>query len=152
MKCLEFADQYNLGKLKKYIKLFVLDNLEEISKSNMDFIKLPVSLQIELVKHPMAVVCEENPAENEKQLFPLLWNSIVWVEEEEQEQYVPKILNAVHLPCVSPDYLNYIESKVGHIQKAKDLIGQARALIRYLFCVVKNVEIHVLIEAFSIVV
>ena len=128
LKLLEFSDRYNLENLKKYAKSFVLQNLEELSKSDMDFVRLPISLLIELVEHPAAVVCDENPAENEKQLFMLLWNSIAWLEDEHQKQYIPKILNAVHLPCVTSDYLQYIETKVGHISEAKDLIIKAKEM------------------------
>ena len=39
---LQFADKYNLGELREKGKSFVLDNFEEVCKSNLDFVKLNI--------------------------------------------------------------------------------------------------------------
>ena len=125
---LQFSDQYNLSALKEAAKTFILDRFEEVAKSNLDFMKLPIPLLVDLVKHPKAVICDNNPAENEKQLFALLWNGVIWLEEAEQNRFLPEMLLAVRLPCVEPDYMSYIEKKVGHVSEATSLIQTARDL------------------------
>ena len=123
---LRFADQYNMEKLREKGKTFVLNNFEDVCKSNLDFVKLSFDLLIELAGSPLAVICDSNPEENEKQLFKLLWDSIAWMEKEVQCDYLLKILNAVHLPCIGEQYLNYIETKVFFDPKAQDLIKKAK--------------------------
>ena len=125
---LRFADKYNLEKLRVKGKALVLNNFEDVSKSNLDFVKLSFELLIELVGSPLAVICDNNPEENEKQLFKLLWDSIAWMEKEIQRDYVLKILGAVHLPCIGEQYLNYIETKVCFGPKAKCLIEKAKGI------------------------
>ena len=116
---LQFADKYNLEELREKGKSFVLDNFEEVCKSNLDFVKLSVDLLIELAESPKAVICDNNPEENEKQLFKLLWDDIAWMEEGAKREYLPKILEAVHLPCIGEKYINYIETKVCFSEKAR---------------------------------
>ena len=123
---LRFADQYNMEKLRAKGKTFVLNNFEDVCKSNLDFVKLSFELFIELAESPLAFICDNKPEENEKQLFKLLWDSITWMEKEVQCDYLLKILNAVHLPCIGEQYLNYIETKVCFDPKARDLIKKAK--------------------------
>ena len=123
---LRFADQYNMEKLREKGKTFVLNNFEDVCKSNLDFVKLSFDLLIELAGSPLAVICDSNPEENEKQLFKLLWDSIAWMEKETQRNYLLKILGAIHLPCIGEQYLNYIETKVCFGAKAKRLVRKAK--------------------------
>ena len=138
---LRFADKYNLDKLREKGKSFVLDNFEEVCKSNLDFVKLSVDLLIELVESPEAVICDNNPEENEKQLFKLLWDSIEWMEGLTKRNYLRKILEAIHLPTIGEQYLNYMETKVCLGQRAKALIEKAKNISKQeKWCTVKNDE------------
>ena len=105
--------------------LYIADNLEEVHANNLDFAHLPLDFVFELVEYPRTTICED-PAESEKRLFMLLWNRVSSLHESEEREYFPKILKAVHLPVVKPDFLNQIEKKVEHSEKAKDLIEEAK--------------------------
>ena len=126
VKMLEFADKYNFRKLKDNASSYVLDHLEKIHRSNLDFFSLPLHLLIELIQSDKAVLVDNDPEENEKYLFALLMNNVSRLPEE--KRFIKKILLAIRLPCVSPDYMNYIERKVGHMHEVKELIEIAKRL------------------------
>ena len=128
VKILEFSVKYNLAKLREHTLLYIVDNLEEVHVNNLDFAHLPLDFVFELVEHPRTTICED-PAESEKRLFMLLWNRVSSLHESEESEYFPKILKAVHLPVVKPDFLNQIEKKVEHSDEVKGLIEEAKKSI-----------------------
>ena len=128
VKILEFSVKYNLAKLREHTLLYIADNLEEVHVNNLDFAHLPLDSVFELVEHPRTTICDD-PAESEKRLFMLLWNRVSSLHESEESEYFSKILKAVHLPVVKPDFLNQIEKKVEHSEEAKNLIEEAKKSI-----------------------
>ena len=124
-RILQFALNYDINQLKESTKLYIIDHIKNIYEVNLEFHELPVDLMMDVVQHPAAVICPSSPVENEKQLFALLWRKISRLPEDQQKEYIPKILKSVHLPVVGEDYLALLEKKVGHIEGIEDVIEAA---------------------------
>ena len=128
-RILQFALNYDINQLKESTKLYIIDHIKPVSEVNLEFNELPADLMIDMVQHPAAVICTGNPAENEKQLFALLWRKIASLPEEAQTEYIPKLLKAVHLPVIRDDYLKLIEKKVSHVEGTRDVLEEARKTV-----------------------
>ena len=125
VKILLFAYQNNLQLLQEWCGAYVVENLEKVSDTNMDFGDLPVDVLLHLIKRPAAVVIEK-PAENEKKLFMLVWNRIRH-SAEEQKNYMKALLEAVHLPQLDAETLAYVETNVSPLSDVTELIQNAKA-------------------------
>ena len=128
-RILQFALNYDINQLKESTKLYIIDHIKPVSEVNLEFNELPADLMIDVVQHPAAVICTGNPAENEKQLFALLWRKITSLPEEAQTEYILKLLKAVHLPVIRDDYLKLIEKKVSHVEGTRDVLEEARKTV-----------------------
>ena len=111
VKILQFAYQNNLELWKEWCGSFVVENLEKVSGSNLDFGDLPVEEVLQIIKHPAAVISEKSPAENEKQLFMLVWNRIRHADAEKLK-YLKQLLEAIHLPQLDAETMNHVQEWV----------------------------------------
>ena len=124
IKLFKLADQLNIMQLRENCFLFIVDHL---SKINIDDLSaLPVDVLLEIIKHPAALLCREDRETNEKQMFELLWNKVKSLPNELRTYYIPKILQAIHLPIIMDKcFFFFLLKEFKHIPEAKDLIMKA---------------------------
>ena len=94
-------------------------------KNKVDLSALRVELLMEIIQHPAAVICHGEPEVNEEGLFHLVWNKIKSLPGEEKTKYVPKLLEAIHLPLTGKYFLFSLLRQFEHILEAKELIMMA---------------------------
>ena len=92
-------------------------------------INLPFDLLLEIAQHPQTVYLDSRE-KNELQLFNCLWNACALQTQSEKERIIPKLLQVVRLPLVGSANLDYIASKVEHIEKAKKIVHDARQKLK----------------------
>ena len=124
MKLLQFADSFGITKLKNLATIFVAGRLRKMENLYVEFSKLPVDLVLEIIRHPAAVICDWRPADNEEQLFQLALSRLA--SEDRMSDYIPRLLDAIHLPQVSPAFLKTISAQFGQVPEVKDLIEEAK--------------------------
>ena len=125
VKVLLLAYQKGFGYLVESAENFIVENLEKVEASNLEFGDLPVDVMLRLIEHPAAVICDKNCQENEKKLFMLVWNRIRHSEQEKQK-YMAHLLEAMHLPQVDRDVLEYIEKIAGENPQLQEIITKAK--------------------------
>ena len=126
VKVLLLAYQKNFRYLVESAENFIVENLEKVEASNLEFGDLPVDVMLRLVEHPAAVLSDKNCQENEKKLFLLVWNKIRNSEQEKQ-QYTAHLLQAIHLPQVDGDLMKYINEKIaGENSQLQEIIARAK--------------------------
>ena len=125
VKVLLLACKKNFGNLVESAEKFIVENLEKVEASNLDFGDLPVDVMLRLIEHPAAVICEKNCQENEKKLFMLIWNRIRHSEQEKQK-YMAHLLQSIHLPKMDQDILEYIENIAGENPQLQGIIMRAK--------------------------
>ena len=125
VKVLLLACKKNFGNLAESAEKFIVENLEKVEASNLEFGDLPVDVMLHLVEHPAAVICDKNCQENEKRLFMLVWNRIRHSEQEKQK-YMAHLLQAIHLPKMDQDILEYIENIAGENPQLQEIIERAK--------------------------
>ena len=124
VKLLQAADEMNITKMRESCFLFIVDHLEEVDEDKLSV--LPVDVLLEIIKHPAAVLCQEDWETNEKQMSELLWNKVKSLPHELRAYYIPKILQAIHLPIIMDKcFFFFLLKEFGHIPEAKDLIMKA---------------------------
>ena len=128
VKVLLLAYQKNFRYLVESAENFIVENLEKVEASNLEFGDLPVDVMLRLVEHPAAVLCDKNCQENEKKLFLLVWNRIRHSEQEKQK-YVAHLLEAIHLPQVDRDVMEYIENIAGENPQLQEIIARAKKAV-----------------------
>ena len=122
-KLVEAAFKLDLNQLKKYSVLFIVDHLPEVNKDDLS--ALPVELLLEIIQHPAAVMVTGDCAESEKQLFHLIWNQVKCFSEEEKTEWIPRLLNSIHLPQTGNSFLFFLLREIGHISEAREIILKA---------------------------
>ena len=120
-KMVKFADCFEIQKLKiNLIKTSFTE--EEILYAELD--KLPVKSVLEVIRHPAAVICDNEPMQNEEMLFQMMMAR--FSSEDEKGDHILKLLESIHLPQVSAAFLDTTETQFGHIPGVKNLIKEAR--------------------------
>ena len=115
-KMIKFAECYEIQKLK--INLITTSFTEEkILYPELD--KLPVNSMLEVIRHPAAVICDNDPMQNEVMLAR-------FSSEDEKGDHILKLLESIHLPQVSAAFLDTVEMQFSHIPGVKNLIKEAR--------------------------
>ena len=125
MKVLLLAYQKGFGYLVESAENFIVENLEKVEALNLEFGDLPVDVILRLVEHPAAVISDKNCQDNEKRLFMLVLNRIRHSEQEKQK-YMAHLLEAIHLPQVDRDVLEYIENIAGENPQLQAIIAKAK--------------------------
>ena len=117
----KFADRFDITKLR--INLFVED-LKGMDGLYAQLAKLPIDLVLKVICHPATVICNGNPAQNEETLFQIVMAR--FSTEAERRDYILKLLESIHLPQASAEFLETTEGQFGHIAGVKDLIKEAK--------------------------
>ena len=112
-KLLEAAVQMNINKLRKNCILFILDHLPEVNKDDLSV--LPAEPLLEIIKHPAAAVDDRDSAENEEKLFYLIYAKVKSCPQDYKNEFVVKVLKAVHLPQTDKHFLFFLLKEFGHI-------------------------------------
>ena len=120
-KMVKFADCFEIHKLM--FNLITTSFTEEkILYAELD--KLPVKSVLEVIRHPAAVICDNDPMQNEEMLFQMMMAR--FSSEDEKGDHILKLLESIHLPQVSAAFLDTAETQFRHIPAVKNLIKEAR--------------------------
>ena len=123
VKLLEAAIEMNINKLRKNCTLFILDHLPEMNKDDLS--ELPAELLLEIIQHPAAVLDDRDSAESEEKLFHLIYNKVKSCSQDQKNEFVIKVLKAIHLPLTDKHFLFFLLKEFVHIPEARDLIIKA---------------------------
>ena len=110
------------ASIKLRVNLFV-ENLRGMDGLCSGLANLPAGLVLEVIRHP-ATVIYENPAQNEQTLFLIAMTRLS--SENNASVHVLKLLESIHLPQTSAEFLETTETQFGHIPGVKDLIEEAK--------------------------
>ena len=127
LKLLEAAFQMDIIQLRKNCILFIVDHLPEVNQDDLS--ALPVEPLLEIIQHPAAMIDIEDSAENEEKLFHLIWTKVQSCPPERKNEFVLKVLKAIHLPVTGKYFLFFLLSEVDDIREARDLIMKAGKMI-----------------------
>ena len=125
IEILEFAERISNQHLKKIARKFVIQNFETISSKNLDIMAMNTRLLLEIIKHA-ATSIHSDPVENEERLFQIGWNHLQSKPADVLETFLPKLLKAVHLPCVSDDFLQDLKKRVTNSKAVNKLLESAK--------------------------
>ena len=123
VKLLEAAVQMNINKLRENCTLFIVDHLPEITKDDLSV--LPIEPLLEIIQHPAAVLDNSDSEESEEKLYHLICGKIQCCSQDKKDEFVVKVLKAIHLPQTSKHFLFFLLKEFGHIPEARELIMKA---------------------------
>ena len=121
---LVFADEYQLLEMRSKLQRYVARRLEDMSK-DINFFRVSAACMHQIAALPEAVVIDNDPARNERELFIMLMHKVSSMHGDELEAIVCHILRSVRLPVMDKEYLRNIENKLSDMPKAKQLVKQA---------------------------
>ncbi len=127
IEILEFAERISNNDLKDFAMRFVVQNFEDISSKNLDVMEMTTEVLMGIIEHS-ATSIHQDPTENEERLFQLGWNHLQSKSEDVWQKFLPRLLEVVHLPRVSDQFLKDLTRKVGHNETANKLIERAKQI------------------------
>ncbi len=125
IKTLEFAEHISNQYLKYFTMMFIIQNLESIMSKNLDITNMKTSLLLEIIGNN-ATSIHQDPAENEERLFQIGWNHLQSKSRDVFEIFLPKLLQAIHLPCVSKAFWEDLEKRLGNHRNVEKLLQDAK--------------------------
>ena len=126
VEVLALADHLSKDNLKQPAKKYFIDNFEGISTKSLDIFALSTPLVLEIIADN-SVAIHGDPSENEERLLQFGWNHLQTRSDEDWSACIPKLLNAVHLPQVTDNFLCNLKHKVEKIYDAKTLVEKAES-------------------------
>ncbi len=124
VEVLALAEHLSKNDLKMAAKKYFIDNFDEVSSKNLDIFTLSTSLVLEIIADNSAAI-HSNQSQNEERLLQFGWNHLHTRSDEDWQAFIPKLLNAVHLPQVTVKFLCNLKHKVRSIREAKELVTKA---------------------------
>ena len=125
IEILEFAERISNKDLKEFAMKFIVTHFDAISSKNLDIMQMTTPLLLNIIAM-LGTVIHENPTENEERLFQLGWNHLQSKPDNVLDKFLPKLLQRVHLPCVSDEFLADLARKFGDHEAANTIIVKAK--------------------------